>query len=209
VRRSSKRHTTAVTIRVDYWPISLSALKSRYYLLGVVEFRALSGRKGAGERRSRSARDDEQFSPGAGGRPRIATSAVFPVVERQASGLRRADRDLGTASTGMAGHEAVGEEATAVGVVLAGARPSGGLFGAVRDGPVTMHDQLSETAPHPSPPHRRRRRSPAGCPFPGVPGSVSGAASAQKGAFLRGIRNMSPIWSSRSANCPVPLSEVA
>jgi hypothetical protein len=83
------------------------------------------------------------------------------------SALRGGDRNLGAAGTGVAGHQAVGEESAAVGVVLAGARPSGRLLGAIRDGSVTMHDQLAETAPHPSPPHRCRRLIPDGetlCP---------------------------------------------
>jgi hypothetical protein len=60
--------------------------------------------------------------------------------------------DLGAAVTGMTGHDPMGEEAAAVRVVLAGTGPPGRFLGAVRDSAVAVHDQLSGTAPHPSPP---------------------------------------------------------
>ena len=73
----------------------------------------------------------------------------------------------------MTGHQPVGEETAAMGVVLARAGAPGRLLGAVRDGAVTVHDQLSETAPHPSPPHRRGRHPPAENPSdPGPAGEV-------------------------------------
>jgi hypothetical protein len=125
------------------------------------------------------------------------------------SGLGRGDRDLGAAGAGMAGHQPVGEEAAAMGVVLARAGAPGRLLGAVRDGAVTMHDQLSGTAPHPSPPHRRGRHLPAESPSdPGPAGEVLGPASAHPGAFLRRSRNVSPISRSGSRSGRRPSSEV-
>src|SRR5476651_1349195 len=65
------------------------------------------------------------------------------------------DWDLGATGAGVARHQAVGEETAPVGMVLARAGATGCLFRAVRDGAVAVHDQLSETAPHRCPPHRR------------------------------------------------------
>lgn len=99
------------------------------------------------------------------------------------------DRDLGAAGTGMTSHQAVGEEAAAVGVVLAGAQSPGCLLGAVRDGAVTVHDQLSGTAPHPSPPHRRGRHAPA--ERPSDPGVARGGLGPSIGASRRLLEEIS------------------
>jgi hypothetical protein len=77
----------------------------------------------------------------------------------------------------VARHQPVGEEAAAVGVILSGTGSAGGLLRAVRDGAVTVHHQLSETALHP--PHltvlgwmlRRRKTRPWVLPFPEYQGS--------------------------------------
>jgi|SRR5580658_8653604 hypothetical protein len=103
--------------------------------------------------------------PGPGG---PGTGGVGPAVKWWGSVLGCGDGDLGATGAGVAGHQAVGEEAAAVGMVLARAGPPGHLLRAVRDGAVAVHDQLSETAPHPSPPHGSPPAVPAGdLLFPG------------------------------------------
>jgi hypothetical protein len=185
--RWSKQRTTAITLRAVIGVRSPSAFKRGDYPLHVVTTRAVSGREGSTGRL-------------AGGVLRGGVSADRGVGDRsgasaggRGSDLGCAHRHLGAAGAGMTRHQAMGEESAAVGVVFAGARAPGRLFRAVRDGAVTVHDQLSEAAPHPSPPHRCAGFTGRGTLVPRSVGEVSGAASARRGVSLRGFRNIAPI----------------
>ena len=114
--------------------------------------------------------------------------------------LGSGDRHLGAAGTGVARHDPGGEEAATMWVILSGTGPPGGLLRAVRDGAVTMHNQLSETALHP--PHlpfldwilRPRREPSVALPFP-TPGEVSGRSIGATWGLLEEFRNAPPISS--------------
>jgi len=127
--------------------LPLRVVKAGYYLLGVVNDEVLGVRSVVigsgpgpppeiGEGDGRVGGRLAGFGAGAG------------VWWSGGSGLGGGHRDLGAAGTGMTSHQAVGEEAPAVGMVLAGTGPPGLLLGAVCDRAVTVHDQLSGTAPH-------------------------------------------------------------